>query len=376
MFEEANERLAEVVGPPVARIAQAIFRAATVALFQPSTGLTFRRQLGLDSAEFILLLGIEHLDEALLLDITKPPFPFHKEVARKDVPVVFNDHVVPTLLKERTLRRAHIHIGIEKGVKKADGNGGSAVFEILLPAVEDIAEELAIVIGGNRKLGCAFGIFRVCLHAGDELHVVDPEGLVVFVDLPSEFGGIVADNTQSVEFNPFSSHPLRRFADLVVGRFPVASNAVVVVNVRGTIDGKSDQPIGLAEKIAPLVIDQQTIRLKPITNHLAVATVLFLQADGTLEELETHHRRFPALPSKRDLPAPIAHHLFDHGFLDIIAHPASMKPVESPAILLETGTQYSGPVKIEAVSTVDVAVGARRLDEDGGEGLEGSRRVH
>jgi hypothetical protein len=53
----------------------------------------------------------------------------------------------------------------------------------------------------------------------------------------------------------------------------------MVMDMRGAIDRKADQPMGVTKKVAPVVIDREAIGLKSVADALAVPTMLFLETD-------------------------------------------------------------------------------------------------
>jgi len=86
-------------------------------------------------------------------------------------------------------------------------------------------------------------------------------------------------------------------------------------------------------------------------DRLAWCAVSLLQLDYFLVEVQAHQRRLTPLPGKASHWESQLHVVFDESFENFIAHP------------LTALADLCGPVLVEAIPAIDVAVGSRRFDQ-------------
>ena len=270
---------------------------------------------------------------------------------------MFDDQVPAALGEEGAFRRGQAHVRMEHGVEKADRGRLDAVFDVVSPQVEEDAQETPEVLAFDRERGGPPGIFRVRLHAGNELHMGEAQVLEKPVDLARELDRVVVDDDQSVGHDPF----LEEHAGPGDDGFPRSPSArrpaVAVVDVLGAVERQADEESVLSEEPGPLPVQEKPVRLEAVGRPLP-APVSGLELDGLTEEVEPHQGRLSALPAEVDLAAAVGQGLPDGLLEDLEAHPVDRCFGEDQVL-----------PAVEAVAAGQIAVRAGRLDQQRIEGF-------
>ena len=82
-------------------------------------------------------------------------------------------------------------------------------------------------------------------------------------------------------------------------------DAVGVVQFARAVEAQPDEVVVLLEELAPLVVQQRSVRLHGVLERHAGLLVLFLDSDGAPEEVDAHDGRLATLPSDGDLATPM-----------------------------------------------------------------------
>ncbi len=116
----------------------------------------------------------------------------------------------------------------------------------------------------------------------------------------------------------------------VEGRLAALVDAVGVVHLARTVDRDPDQEVVFLEELAPLVVEQRSVRLHRVEDVLAGIGVLLFELDRSAEEVQAHHRRLAALPGHDDLRGLRVglQQLADVGLVELLGHPETAARVE------------------------------------------------
>jgi hypothetical protein len=105
--------------------------------------------------------------------------------------------------------------------------------------------------------------------------------------------------------------------------------SVEVMKFLRTIHAQADKEFILVEKLAPLVVEEDSISLECVLDPGAGLCVFFLKFHGALEEIETHQRRLAALPRDGDRGDLMGFEkLPDVGLMYFIRHPEIASRIE------------------------------------------------
>ncbi len=244
------------------------------------------------------------------------------------------------------------------------------------PLLEDVDQEAAVLLPAHRALrhqaarlgveeplpprpvapalvGQRDRLFRRPLDDRDELHPLRAELVAQeAVDGPPVRLVGRVHRAQDVEVDPVPAQGPPALHDAVEGAPPAAVDPVGVVHLAGAVDAQADEERVLLEEGAPLVVEQESVRLEGVLHALPGTPVLLDERHRVAEELDAHQRRLAALPGHGDLGRAVgleqlAEVLLERGR----GHAALLAGVES---LL--GQE-------EAVGAVDVAGGPARLGQ-------------
>ena len=115
----------------------------------------------------------------------------------------------------------------------------------------------------------------------------------------------------------------------------------------GTVDADANKKVVFAEKFAPLVVKENGVGLQSVTDDLARYTILLLQLDELLVEIETHECGFTALPCETRLREFQIEVIGDEAFEYFVAH------------TLAALADFGWTALVEAVFAIEIAVGTR-----------------
>jgi hypothetical protein len=132
---------------------------------------------------------------------------------------------------------------------------------------------------------------------------------------------------------------------------------VTVMHLLVAVNGDSHQPVVVAQKAAPRIVQKNRIGLERIAHGLAVPSKLLLVGNQFLEELQPGKGRLPALEGKRGLRVRVEEIRFHHAPQCVVGHP----------FLRDLLVRVKLPVKVEAVFTIEITQGGCRFDQEGGD---------
>ena len=262
-------------------------------------------------------------------------------------------------------------IGLECHVKYLDVDLADVMAN---PLLENIHQELAILFAIDRALSDEVAVLRVeqalavglvtpalvgdvdgfgagALDNRDELHplrvhLVPKEPIdgaaMVFV------GGV--DRAKNVEVDSVLVEEPPAVHHLVEGAFFAAIDPVLVVEFARTVDAQADQKIVLLEKRAPLVIDQNAVRLKSVLHGLFGPAVFFNEFNRAPEEVDLHQRRLAPLPRHRHRGRSVR--------LQQLADVSLKRGLRHPVLFVRVQRFFG---QKEAIGAIDIAGGPARL---------------
>ena len=274
-----------------------------------------------------------------------------EKIARIDVAVVLDHHVMIADAPKGTHRLPLPHTLRQHGVEIADGYPPKSVFR---PEIKDLAQEFAEFLRRD-----AVAVTR--LDAGNELQVEK-----ALIDIPAQQIGahldvLVVHDAEDVELDPVAVHEPGRLHHLVPGASSRPVYPETVMHGLRTVQAQADKKLVFAKETAPLRVEQYPVGLQGVSHTLARGAVLFLKLDGPPEEIEPAQGRFAALPGKDRLGKAVLEQIADHLLLHILRHDVARRP----------GIQFLG-AQVETILAAQVAVRARGLDQQ----LKWSWRSH
>ena len=136
------------------------------------------------------------------------------------------------------------------------------------------------------------------LYDGKELHVL-ADGAHELVYALALSGTAVVDGAQRVVLYAAHGHHLEPSHHAVEGGVPASVVAVGVVDLFGSVDGESDEEVVLAEEVAPVGVDEQSVGLQRVLD-LLVAPVSLLQCYGLLVEVDACQEGLSSVPAEGD----------------------------------------------------------------------------
>ena len=146
---------------------------------------------------------------------------------------------------------------------------------MLVPSVEDAAEEIAVLLWGNGEVGYAVG-FGIGLDAGDELEEAD----FVFDEeveyLVGVVGVYVVEKNEQIEFDFEFAAVVDGSHDAVPCTGAGEVETVVVVILFWAVDADSDEEIVLVQEGTPFFVEQDCVCLECVADYLAGFAILFL----------------------------------------------------------------------------------------------------
>jgi len=340
-----------MVPPAVAGIAEPVLGATPAAAPDPSAGPAFGGKDSLPRPEGPLPRRVLHMDKASRPDVPEFPFLLNEEIAGKNVAVVFDDEIIPAGLKKRAFRRLGVDVAEEKGIEETD-IGLFSGSERREPPVEHGHQESPEFFGRGR-VGCRAAAIRgIRFHAGDELHVPQPQRPMEFINFACETDGIIVDDRQGVDGDAF----IEQKPDFPGSLGPCAAAGrvltVPVMDMFRAVEREADQKSGFLQEEGPFPIEDEAVRLEPVQNGFT-ARIAGFKIDGLSEKIEARERGLPALPADIDDFARSLEGLADGFFEDFGIH--AMDPGFG---------EEGGPGAVKTVSASQTAIRSGGLDEE------------
>ncbi len=204
------------------------------------------------------------------------------------IAVILHHTGMATLRRHGTYPRLHSRPVGKRGVKQL-----YVVFAYILldPFVEQGAQEVAPLLWSNRKrreiaafaYRCQPVALLQTLHNRGKLYIMTPEILEKVVELKRIIGIVVIDDSHGVPFHTVFLEQTYTFHHIQERGTSSAVAPVLVVKLLGTVDRDAHQPVVVAQKTAPLVIEQRTVCLQTV-HDLTSAGIFLLQFHSPLIE--------------------------------------------------------------------------------------------
>ena len=134
------------------------------------------------------------------------------------------------------------------------------------------------------------------LYDGKELHVL-ADGAHELVYALALSGTAVVDGAQRVVLYAAHGHHLESSHHAVEGGVPAAVVSVGVVDLLGAVEREPDEEVVLAEEVAPVGVDEQSVGLQRVLD-LFVSPVSLLQCYGLLVEVDACQEGFSSVPAE------------------------------------------------------------------------------
>lgn len=310
VLEKLVVAFAEVVETVVAVFVRhkPVFRTFAVA---GKLELTFAALLGqaavLEAGKLVLLLGIHHFGDGLVVEVAQSVLGIDEVVARVDIAIELHHPRVAALFGQRAESRCLSHPVGEGGVEDLD-----EVFAHIVPhpLIENGAEEVTPLLGRDGEVGQSCGIalhaggegeavgaLHGALHNGGELDVVAIDAFEEVVELEGVVGVEVVDHRQRVPFHAVLVEQVDAPHHLAEGGTVARRPAIFVVELLRPIDGDAHEEVVFLEEAAPLVGEQRGIGLNTVVDG-AAAGVGALEFQGTPIEGDRTHERFATMPGE------------------------------------------------------------------------------
>ena len=229
---------------------------------------------------------------------------------------MLDDDVLAALLAESADGMSACEAIREYRIEIADTDFFGAVF---VPAVEYPAHEVAELLRCYREIRNAAGCW-VALDAWDKLQVFRAEAGTEVEYLVGVVGVQVVDEYEDIEFDVVFFAAFDGSHDFVEGSSAGMVGAVMVVVLFGAVDTNTHEEVIFAEKLTPLVVEENCVGLQSVAYDLAWCAVFLLELDELLIEIEAHERWFTALPCEAGLGESQFEVIGDEAFEDFIAH--------------------------------------------------------
>lgn len=287
---------------------KSVFRTFTVAGKLKSAFAALLGQAAvLEAGKLVLLLGIHHFGDGLVVEVAQSVLGIDEVVARVDVSVELHHPRVAALFGQRAEARCLSHPVGQGGVEDLD-----EVFAHIVPhpLIEDGAEEATPLLGRDGEVGqsCRIalhaggegepvGALHGALHNGGELDVVATDAFEEVVEVEGVVGVEVIDHRQRIPFHTVLVEQVDAPHHLAEGGAATGRAAIFVVKLLRAVDGDAHEEVVFLEEAAPLVGEQRGVGLNTVVDG-AAAGVGALEFQGTLIEGDGAHERFAAVPSE------------------------------------------------------------------------------
>jgi len=214
----------------------------------------------------------------------------------------------------------------------------------LVPAVEYPTHKIAQLLRRYREIRNTAGS-GISFDARDKLDVPGTKAGTEVEELIGVLGVEAINKDEDVVFDVVFPAAVNGSHHFVESSRAGMVGAVMVVVLFGAVDADADEEVVFAEKLAPLVVEQDGVGLQSVADDLAGCAVFPLQLDELLIEIEAHERGFTALPCKTRLGKLQLEVIGDEAFEYFVAH-----TLAAPA-------NFGCTALVEAVFAIEIAVG-------------------
>ena len=283
----------------VSGLDDAIFRATPVAhgadIAFPTTA---RQRLLFGFSEGFLCRAFEEFQKRGFTDVAQAVLRGDEVISHVKVAVVFDDRDIPADRPKDTQRMV-----------QTVGRSGSLLEDLhddppdvlMNPFVKNGAEEGA---EGFRRYGAGAHAApggRLRLDEGNEAKILGLDLLEEAVDVEGVLDVLRMDNTEKIDGELMLPQQAITLHHLPVCGLLVFGHAIGVVQRRRTVDAEADDKIFSGQKAAPVVIQENAVRLDGVGDAPAVGPVLALEFHDAAKIIQSENGRFTAVPGEIDL---------------------------------------------------------------------------
>src|SRR5512144_3241473 len=168
------------------------------------------------------------------------------------------------------------------------------------PLIKDCAQKRPVCLGGHRVLGHPCRRIGPAQHNREETDVGGADFLEIAVYPDWELDIERADSTQDVARNLEPPQELERAQRLFVARNSASVHPVAVMHFRRTVNAETHAESFVRQKPAPLLIQEDAVRLYPVRNPPPIGQMLPLKGNDFAEILQSKDRRLPTVPGESD----------------------------------------------------------------------------
>ena len=270
-----------------------------------------------------------------------------EKVTGKHIAVVLDDNILIAFRAKGADRMAALQAVGKNRIKHTDADFPRSV---VVPAIEDAAEEAAVLLGGNGEIQDSTG-FLVLFDTGDKLHIFYVEFQQEIEDFIRRGDVMIVEQDQDVELHLVLAAGFDSGGDAVEGAAAGVIETIVIVIFFRPIEADPDQDFIFVQESAPLiVIEHDSVGLESVADGLAVLAILFLEFDDLAVKIQAHQGGFAALPGEAAVGKSQLHIIPDEFFHHLVAH-AVFLTAEKPALL-----------RIETIRAGQVAIWSRRFN--------------
>src|ERR1035437_8914418 len=219
------------------------------------------------------------------------------------------------------------------------------------PQIENLAEEPP-VLPGRDGVGQRRSVGRE-LRQGNELQVIDAQAPIELVQLARLLHVGLAEDAQNIEIHFLRLEQFDAVDDALPGAALLLIETEAVVDLLGPIERYPEQPLILAEQVAPVLVEQDGVGLQRIADRLARAAVLLLEGHQFFEKRQSGEGRFAAL--KRE-------HAVGVRVEQVGIHQA-LERLQRHAAAGQRTVRVGLAIQVEAILAIQIAHRGGRLDE-------------